>query len=98
MESDLEEDIKLNSSHLEFDKWVSRAVLTSRSKVRQCRKRNSGTTRQVEAEKKIEKFFLDDWLLKGPSRHPLFRLFRVIIETTGIKLACRSNVEAHSFL
>ena len=32
------------------------------------------------------------------SRHPLFRWFRVIIERTGNKLACGSNVEAHSLL
>ena len=51
----MEEDINLNSSRLESDKWVGRAALTSRSKVRQCRKRNSGTTSRVEAEKKIEK-------------------------------------------
>ena len=38
------------------------------------------------------------WLLKGPSRHPLFRVFRVIIETTGNKLACGSNVQAPSLL
>ena len=38
------------------------------------------------------------WLFKVPSRHPLFRWFRVIIETTGKKLACGFNVEAHSLL
>ena len=38
------------------------------------------------------------WLLKGPSRHPLFRWFRVITERTVTKLACGSNVEATSLL
>ena len=36
----MEEEIKLNSSHLESDKWVGGAAPTSRSKVRQCRQRN----------------------------------------------------------
>ena len=38
------------------------------------------------------------WLLKGPSRHPLFRWFRVRFEIYGIKLACGSNVQPHSLL
>ena len=38
------------------------------------------------------------WLLKGPSRHALFRWFRVRFEIYGIKLACGSNVQAHSLL
>ena len=38
------------------------------------------------------------WLSKGPSRHSLFRWFRVIIERSGTMLACGSNVEAHSLL
>ena len=47
---------------------------------------------------KGQRDLLASTMFKGPSRHPLFRWFRVIIETTGNKLACGSNVEAHSLL